>query len=126
MPKLIQPNLQARHITEVLRELSTGTGSSHILDLAHFPQGTIQVYGGAGGDAPAGLAGTVQISNLPDGAWVDFAAFTDANLDDVAGPAPAGSGGYVLLPVGPRYARVDVTALAGGKVGVVAHIPAQS
>jgi len=126
MPKLIEPNLQRRFVTEVLRELSAGTGRSSIIDLAHYPQGSLQIWGGAGGDAPSGLAGTVQVSNIPDGAWVDFASFTHANLGSVAGPAPGGSGGYVLLPVGPRYACVNVTALAGGLVGAVIHVPGQS
>jgi len=126
MPKLIQPNLQSRSIHAELRPLSTGTGASDVIDLAHFPQGTLQVYGGAGADAPGGLTADIYLSNLPDGAWVKFADCTHLNLGTIVGPAPGGNGGFVLLPVGARYAYVNVTALASGKVGVVVNVPAQS
>lgn len=126
MDKMLVGSNVAKAWTPELRELSTGTGKSKALDLQKFPQGTLQIFGGAGGDAPTGLTGNVEIADVADGAWVVFATFTQANLGTIVGPAPGGAGGFILLPVGVRYVRVDVTALAGGKVGVVGHFPAQS
>lgn len=126
MGKMISPNLQSRVLYQELRKLSTGTGASDVIDMGHFPQGTLQVYGGTAGDAPGGLTADIYISDMPDGAWVKFADCTQANLGTIVGPAPGGNGGFVLLPIGARFAYVNVTALASGKVGVVVNVPAQS
>jgi len=106
--------------------MSSAVEPSSVLDLQKFPQGTLQVYGAPGGDAPTGLTANIEISNVQDGAWVVFATCTHANLGSIAGPAPGGAGGFVLLPVGPRYVRLNVTALATGKVACVINIPSQS
>jgi hypothetical protein len=106
----VRPILQLeREVTIELLPVTDAPATSDWLDISNFPSGSVHVYGEAGNE-PTTLTGAVQESNIDlTGAEIVGLAFDETDMPAL----------YVTKPV--RLVRVDITAVAGGRVGATFH-----